>query len=92
VWSLESYDGIDPLIISPPTEISIRALANLIAQKMNFDGNIFWDLEKPDGQLRKPSSNAEFIELNPNIYFTPIEEGLERTVRWFTSNFPNIRL
>ena len=92
LWSLDSYEGVDPLIISPSTEISIRELANSIAQKMNFKGEILWDLDKPDGQLRKPSSNRELIELNPSIIFTPVEEGLERTVRWFTSNYPNVRL
>ena len=92
LWSMESYEESVPLIISPSVEISIRDLAIAIAQEIEFTGEIIWDLDKPDGQLRKPSSNIEFLSLNPNISFTSIGEGLQQTIGWFISNYPNVRL
>jgi len=92
LWSVESYEEVAPLIISPSVEISIRDLANSIAREIKFTGKIDWDLDKPDGQLRKPSSNAELLKFNPGISFTPIEDGLKRTVEWFITNYPNVRL
>jgi GDP-L-fucose synthase len=91
LWSMESYEESAPLIISPSVEISISDLANSIAREMKFTGGIFWDMEKPDGQLRKPSSSAELLKFNPDISFTSIEDGLNRTVNWFVSNYPNVR-
>lgn len=92
LWSLKSYEEISPLIVSPSVEISIKDLANCIAREMQYTGEIIWDVNKPDGQLRKPSSNAELLRLNPDISFTPIEYGLKQTVAWFVSHYPNVRL
>ena len=90
-YVLKNYDSRIPLIVSPDEEISISVLAQHIAYRMGFDGNIVYN-KKRDGQLRKPSDNRELKELLPDDFkFTPIEEGLQKSIDWFIENFENCR-
>jgi GDP-L-fucose synthase len=64
------------------TEITIRALAETIAQEANFHGNIKWDASKPDGMFRKllDSSLAKSLGWTPQI---SLLEGIRKTIREF---------
>lgn len=83
-------DGV-PVIISSGYEISIRDVVEVIAREFNFKGNIIWDSSKPEGQFRKPSDNSIIRSIAPDFKFTPIEEGIHKSVKWFKDNYPNIR-
>ena len=57
-----------------------------------YEGQIIYDTSKPKGQVRKPTSNAKFIELGwKEEMYTPIEIGLKKTCDWFKQNYPNVR-
>jgi len=88
---VEKYDGTEPVIISNPHEYSIREVVELIAELMEFKGNINWLSDKPDGQFRKPSSNSKLLNIVGDYNFTPLREGLQETINWFVENYPNIR-
>ena len=83
-------DGV-PVIISSGYEISIRDVVEVIAREFNFKGSIIWDSSKPEGQFRKPSDNSIIRSIAPDFKFTPIEEGIHKSVKWFKDNYPNIR-
>jgi GDP-L-fucose synthase len=83
-------DGV-PVIISSGKEISIKNVVEIIASEFNFKGKIIWDLDKPEGQFRKPSDNSVIRSIAPDFKFTPIEEGIHKSVTWFKDNYPNIR-
>ena len=90
--SVAEIDSLpEPLIVSNSSETSIRKLAETIAHLFSFEGEIKSDISKPDGQLRKPSSDQEFRSLFPKYVFTPIEVGLEKTIDWFCSMYPKVR-
>ena len=57
----------------------------MIAKEMKFTGNIIFDNTKPDGQFRKPTDNSKLISYLPDFKFTPMEEGLKETIKWFRS-------
>ena len=78
-------------IISTSEEISIRDIVNIIADIFDFKNKIIFDSSKPDGQLRKPSDNSVMKSMYPDFKFTPIREGLEKSIDWFIKNYPNIR-
>lgn len=88
---LYSYEEDDPVIISTSQEYSIRELAESIAKIMDFKGDIVFETEKPDGQLRKPSDNSVIKKMFPDFNFTPLHEGLEKSIRWFIDNYPKVR-
>ena len=48
-----SYDSGEPLNIGTGIETSIKTLAIIIKQVVEYDGDIFWDIEKPGGQPRR---------------------------------------
>ena len=89
---LDYYESKEPIILSTGEEHSIKDLVFTIAGAMNFMGDIIFDTSKPEGQFRKPSDNGPLKALFPNFKFTPLDEGIAKTVRWFADNYPNVRL
>ena len=87
---LHDYDSSEPLIVSPDEEISIAVIAQEIAWRMGFDGNIVYNGQL-DGQLRKPSCNENFKTCFPDVKLTPIEVGLDKTINWFVENYDKAR-
>jgi len=77
VWTLRYYEELTPIILSvgEEDEISIGDVAKLVAEGMNFKGNVVFDTSKADGQFKKTASNKKLLSLNPNFKFTPIKEG-----------------
>jgi GDP-L-fucose synthase len=91
LWALENYTEEDPIIFSSGVERSIKELVEIVADKMQFTGNIAWDSDKPDGQFRKPSDTSKLKGYLPDFKFTSLDDGIEQTVAWFKDNYPNIR-
>ena len=91
---IDTGDKIDypqSMIISPNKSYSIESITELIVQKMNFKGNVIFDKTKPDGILKKPTSNALFTKYFPNYNCAPLEYGLDASIEDFTVNYPNVR-
>jgi len=91
-WVLHNYDDSTPFIISPDEEISIATLAQEIAWRIGFEGNIVYNNKYPDGQLKKPSDNYVLKKNLPDFEFTPIHGGLDKTIAWFMKNYGVCRL
>jgi GDP-L-fucose synthase len=83
----DNYQGSDPVILSTSSEISIRDLVDIIKECFNFKGDIEFDSSKPDGQFKKPSDNSVIRQMFPDFKFTPIEEGIKKSVEWFIQNY-----
>ena len=78
-----SYNDRMPLNICTSKEISIKELASLIANKIGFDGEILWNHNKPEGNLRKCLSNERLSKV---IDFTPstsIAEGISKAIQGY---------
>jgi GDP-L-fucose synthase len=90
-WAVENYDEEEPIIFTTSEEISIKDLVGLIAEEFNYKGNIIFETDKPDGQFRKPSSNEKLKRYLPDFKYTPIEQGIKETVKWFIENYDNAR-
>ena len=89
-WILNNYNEPEPFVIAPDKEISIATIAQEIAWRMKFDGNIIYN-GKREGQLRKPSDSSLLKKLLPDYKFVPIETGLEQTIKWFCENYEDAR-
>ncbi|MGI9659588.1 MAG: GDP-L-fucose synthase family protein [Gaiellaceae bacterium] len=79
----ERYSGSDPVNLGTGEEISIKALALLIADNTGFDGEIVWDTTKPNGQPRRKLDTTRATE---NFGFnakTSFADGLRTTVDWY---------
>ncbi len=91
IWMVENYSDPQPLNIGNPGDISIYDLVIKIHEIMGVEYRATWDLSKPEGQFKKPSSNERFTKLNPNFNYTDIASGLKNTVDWFLKEYPNVR-
>jgi GDP-L-fucose synthase len=83
VMAAERYNGREPVNLGAGMEISIKKLAETIAELTEFEGEIIWDTSKPNGQPRRGldvSRAKEYFGFEAQM---PFEEGLKRTVKWF---------
>ena len=83
VLAAEKYDGPEPVNLGAGKEISMRELADLVADVVGFRGKIVWDTEMPNGQPRRSIDATRAHELFGFEARTPLREGLERTLAWY---------
>ena len=91
VLAAERYDGSDPVNLGAGREISIRDLAELVADVTGYTGTITWDTEKPNGQPRRSVDATRARDLFGFEARTPLREGIERTVAWYRSAVAGVR-
>ena len=62
-----------------------------VVDGMKFTGPVKFDTEKSDGQHKKTASNAKLTQLYPDFKFTPFEEAVAKTCKWFEENYETAR-
>ena len=78
----EKYDSSLHLNIGTGVDISIKDLAQKIAEVSGFKGEIHWDTSKPDGTPRKVLQVSRIKQLGWSPRVT-LEEGIASTIRWY---------
>mmetsp|Transcript_17002 Transcript_17002/g.22107 ORF Transcript_17002/g.22107 Transcript_17002/m.22107 type:complete len:347 (+) Transcript_17002:81-1121(+) len=93
VWTMRSYEEVDPIILSvdEAAEVSIADIAYLVAEGMEFTGNVVFDTSKADGQFKKTAANHKLRKYLPDYQFTPIAEGIKQSCKWFLDNYESAR-
>ena len=63
-------------------EVTIKELANTIAQVTGYSGNVLWDIEKPNGTPRKLMDSTKFLNLGykPQVN---LFEGIKKTYEFY---------
>jgi GDP-L-fucose synthase len=79
----ERYDGSEPINLGSGQEISIKALAELIARLVGFKGRFVFDTTKPNGQPRRQLSVERAKQLLGWTAKTSFVDGLEKTIAWW---------
>lgn len=83
VLATQKYNKSDPVNLGAGFEITVKKLAQLIANLVGFKGKIIWDRTKPDGQPRRcldiTRAEKEFC-FKAKITF---DEGLRKTIEWY---------
>jgi len=87
----ERYEGSDPVNLGTSEEISIRDLAELIADLTGFSGEIRWDTSMPNGQPRRRLDVRRAEQLFGFRARTTLREGLARTIEWYRASLPVAR-
>jgi GDP-L-fucose synthase len=83
----EKYNKGQPVNLGSGNEITISALAELIAKLVGFKGRILWDTRKPDGQPRRCLDTVRALREFGFKSSTTLEEGLEKTITWYKSKY-----
>jgi GDP-L-fucose synthase len=87
----EKLDSSTPVNLGSGREISIRALAELIASLMGYRGRFVFDPSKPNGQPRRVLDVTRAHELLGWQARTSLEEGLRRTIAWWQTQSKGAR-
>ena len=90
VLAAERYDGPEPVNLGSAKEISIRELAELVAELTGYRGTIAWDEDRPNGQPRRSVDATRARELFGFEARTPLRVGIERTVAWYRSTVSSV--
>ncbi|MDC0269657.1 GDP-L-fucose synthase [Synechococcus sp. AH-551-N23] len=92
VFALECWESReeDPLFLNVGTgvDLTIRELAEAVANATGFRGEICWDKTKPDGTFRKQLNVNRLTNLGWQARI-PLAEGLESTVVLFKDQLTN---
>ncbi len=85
IFLMEQYSGENHINVGCGEDVSIRELAELIAEVVGYEGGFRYAFEKPDGAPRKLLDVTKLTALGwqPRI---PLRAGLEDAYRWFCSN------
>jgi GDP-L-fucose synthase len=76
------------MILSPSEEYTIGEMAEIV--NSHFGNQLIFNENYADGQYRKTADNSKLKGLI-NFEFTSLKDGIEETVKWFMSNYPNVR-
>ncbi len=82
VFLLENYSGAMPVNVGSGEEVSIAALAGMIAETVGFKGKLIFDASKPDGTPRKVMDSGRIHKAGwvPSV---ALEEGLRQAYAWY---------
>jgi GDP-L-fucose synthase len=77
------YNESEPVNIGSGFEISIKDLAEKIARMTGFEGELVWDISKPNGQPRRALDTSRAREKFGFEAQTDFDAGLEKTIDWY---------
>ncbi|WP_024546821.1 GDP-L-fucose synthase [Picosynechococcus sp. NKBG15041c] len=83
VLATQKYDEADPVNLGTNTEISIKALVELICELMDFEGEIIWEADKPNGQPRRCLDTQRAKEKFGFEAIASLRQGLTETIAWY---------
>jgi GDP-L-fucose synthase len=90
LFLLENVSRPGPINVGTGTDLSIRDLAQLIADVVGFEGELEFDLTKPDGTPRKLMDVSLLAGLGWRARIQ-LREGIQDAYRWFVENVGTAR-
>lgn len=79
LFLLENYDGAQQVNVGVGEDISIKELAELVAEEVGYQGETRWDTSKPDGTPRKLLDVSLLSEMGWKAK-TPLREGIRMAI------------
>lgn len=87
---MEHYDGPEQVNVGTGTDVTIREIAETIADVVGYDGETKWDTSKPDGTPQKLLDVSKLTESGWTATIS-LEDGLRRTIDWYRKNADRLR-
>ena len=83
VMGTQSYNDPEPVNLGTNSEISIRDLITLICELMDFEGEIVWETDQPNGQPRRCLDTTQSKHAFGFTAQTDFQQGLRNTINWY---------
>ena len=90
VFLMNNYSGDETVNGGTGKEISIKELAHLVAKVVGFNGEIDWDISKPNGTPRKLLDVSKAKKLG-RVYKTELENGIRLSYMDFLNHSDSVR-
>jgi len=87
----ERYSGDLPVNLGSGEEISIRDLAQKIAEEVGFSGKFIWDITKPNGQPRRCLDVSQAKNWFGFEAKCPFQQGLHNTIASYLAQRKTLR-
>ena len=87
VHLMENYSCPEIVNIGTGEDVTIKELAETIAEVVGYQGEIMWDIEKPDGTPRKLLDVSRLHSLGWQ-HTTSLKDGIARTYEWYCAQQP----
>jgi GDP-L-fucose synthase len=86
---MNQLNGGEMLNVGGGKDIAIKELAYLIKKVIDYDGDLFFNTDKPDGMPQKllDVSHIGKFGWQPRVL---LEKGIHKTFQWFVHNYENV--
>ncbi|NJO39710.1 MAG: GDP-L-fucose synthase [Cyanobacteria bacterium CRU_2_1] len=83
VMGTQFYSNLEPVNLGTGQEISIRDLITLICDLMEYDGELVWEIDKPNGQPRRCLDTQRAKQSFGFVAEVDFRQGLKNTIDWY---------
>jgi GDP-L-fucose synthase len=83
VMATQLYDGAEPVNLGTNYEISIKDLITLICELMGYEGELVWQVDKPNGQPRRCLDTERAKQAFGFTAEMEFKQGLKNTIDWY---------
>ena len=90
VYEANTQPMLSHINVGTGEDVSIRELAELLAEVTGFKGRLVFDTTKPDGTPRKLMDVSRLAAMGWRAR-TGLRDGIEETYRWFLQNADGLR-
>ena len=88
LWAIKNWKKDEPFMAVNEAEYSIKEIVDIIAERFNIsEDRIKYDISKPKGQFRKSAKT----DIPKSFEFTPLKDGMNKTIDWFIENYETTR-
>jgi len=81
IFLMNNYNNSKIVNIGTGFDHSIKEYIEIAEEVFNYDGEIEWDLSKPDGTFEKKTDIAFLKSLMPEYNPRPFKEGLKKILK-----------
>ena len=85
LFLMNNYESYEIVNVGYGEDYSIKETVNFIKEIVEYEGNIIWDISKPNGTPKRLLDSTKIFDMGwkPSI---ELRDGLKQTYDWFKSN------
>ena len=85
LFAMDNFENAELINVGSGENVSIKELSNTIASVLGYDGEIKWDISRPNGTPNRPLNCSKMTEMGWKPKHT-LSRGLQKTYDWFIKN------
>lgn len=83
---MQIYNDTEIINVSSGIQYSIKEVAEIIKDIIDYKGKILWDATKPNGTIKRPLCTNKIKKMGW-FPLTTLKDGLIKTIEWYKNNY-----